>query len=320
LSIGKNGGIFQPSALLQAWGFYSDEPTPVSTFRIRRAEIKIKGDILPGLVSYGIMFDPAKVIPFTSTSLTTDGGDTVDVLQPGGDRGVLQDLYVTFQSEYADVSIGQFKNPLSLEGGMTSASKLLFPERALVARLYGDKRDIGVKVEKKIGDFFYYQAGVYNGTGLNRADEDNEKDAALRLEVYPVAGLTVGAVGYTTVGERDGVIRDRVEGDLRYDANDVFFLGEYIHGWDGPEGGRFDGHGVYGALGYTFVKRIQPIVRVGMLDADLDSPDNRTAHYEVGMNYYLRGQEARIALSASAFDPQVGDTDWEGILAVQASF
>jgi hypothetical protein len=219
--------------------------------------------------------------------------------------------------------------PVSLEG-YGSASKLLFPERALVARQYGDKRDLGLKAEKKLGDHFYYLAGVYNGSGLNHLDDDNEKDITLRLEAYPVSGLTIGAVGYTTVGKRDELVRDRLEGDVRYDANDVFVLGEYIHGWDGAkipqttdaEPSRAEGHGVYGALGYTFIKRIQPIVRVGMLDPNLDKPDDRTAHYEFGMNYYLRQQEARISLAASAFDPQAdgAKTRWEGILAVQASF
>jgi hypothetical protein len=329
--VGKSGGFFQPSALVQVWGFYSDEPTPgadpVSTFRIRRAEVKIKGDISPGLVSYGVMLDPSKLL-FSSTTVPVTPADTtmpspgsVSVLQPGADRAVLQDAFVTFNSEYADVSVGQFKMPVSLEGS-GSASKLLFPERDTVARYYGDRRDIGIKAEKKLGDSFYYLVGVYNGTGLNRADEDNEKDLALRLEAYPVAGLTLGAVGYTTVGERNGpgAIRDRLEGDLRYDANDVFFIGEYIHGWDGPKGNRVEGHGVYGGLGYTLMKRIQPIVRVGMLDPNNDSDTDRTTHYEFGMNYYLRGQEARLAVSATAIDPQVGDTHWEGIVAAQASF
>jgi hypothetical protein len=335
LSVGKNGGIFQPNALIQVWGFYSDEPTPTSTFRIRRAEVKIKGDIVPGLLSYGIMFDPSKLL-FNSTTVAvvppvtdppTPSPGNVTVLQPGADRAVLQDVYITFQSEYADVSVGQFKNPLSLEGS-GSASKLLFPERDVVARQYGDKRDIGIKVEKKLGDYFYYLAGVYNGTGLNRADEDNEKDLALRLEAYPFAGATIGAVGYTTVGERNGAgaIRDRLEGDLRYDANDVFLIGEYIHGWDGPKGSRVEGHGVYGGLGYTFIKRVQPIVRVGMLDPNMDQPSgqaqDRVTHYEFGLNYYLRGQEARLSVAASAFDAAADgvNTRWEGIVAAQASF
>jgi hypothetical protein len=295
--------------------------------------VKIKGDISPGFVSYQLMFDPAKLL-FSSSTVPVVGSDattpgSVTVLQPGADRGILQDLYITFQSEFADVSIGQFKMPVSLEG-YGSASKLLFPERALVARQYGDKRDLGVRAEKKFGDSFYYLAGVYNGSGLNHLDDDNEKDITLRLEAYPVPGLTIGAVGYATVGKRDEVVRDRLEGDLRYDANDIFVLGEYIHAWDGPkaiqgtntEPSRAEGHGVYGALGYTFVKRIQPIVRVGMLDPNLDVDDNRMTHYEFGMNYYLRQQEARVSLAASAFDPQAegAHTRWEGILAVQASF
>ena len=49
----------------------------------------------------------------------------------GGSSSILQDVELTYLSDYADVSIGQFKIPISYEG-YNSASKLIFPERALV--------------------------------------------------------------------------------------------------------------------------------------------------------------------------------------------
>src|SRR5690606_35089678 len=126
------------------------------------------------------------------------------------------------------------KIPVSYEG-FNGSSKILFPERSLVSRQFGDRRDIGVKVEKKLfDDHLYYNLGVYNGSGQNRLDDDDQKDLGLRLEVYPFEGVTLAAVGYLGVGDRDTAdTKDRVEGDLRVELYDALLLAEYIHAWDG---------------------------------------------------------------------------------------
>ncbi|HEY8945929.1 MAG TPA: porin [Polyangiaceae bacterium] len=309
LAIGKGLlGTWQPSALLQFWLYAAREDGETTTTpRVRRAELRMKGEIVPDLVKFAVMIDPAKSL-FSSRELEVEGTEqdpppTVTVVQPGSDRSILQDLILTFTSEYADVSLGAYKNPVSLEG-TGSSSQLLFPERARVSRHYGDRRDLGVKAEKKLGDVFYYNVGVYSGSGINTADEDNEKDLGVRLEAYPIPGLTVAAVGYTTIGERDENVRDRLEGDLRYDQHGVIFQAEYIHGWDGVN--RVEGHGAYAALGYTVLERVQPIVRIGFLDSNLDEdeevdPDAGT-QYDGTINYYLRSNEARLSLAVSVLD------------------
>lgn len=343
LAVGKAlQGFFQPSLLLQFWGFYSHNPNiesgdeNASTFRVRRAEVRVKGDIIPGLLSYNVMFDPAKAFTFGSRNIPVAGQvpapDTagrVTVQQPTySDPAVMQDYFITLQSDYADVSFGQFKIPVSYEG-FNGASKLLFPERALVSRAYGDRRELGVKVEKKLGKYFFYSLGIFNGSGQNNLDNDNEKDVALRLEAYPVNGLTIGGVGYRTFGERDAGYRDRIEADIKYEGHDLFVLGEYIRATDHPQR-EVKGHGAYGALGYTFLKRLQPIARVGFINPDRDTPGDRVRHYEGGINYYLQGLEARGSLSVSAFELQdfkaasgemtTQKTRWEAILAFQAGF
>lgn len=322
LQIGKSGGFFQPAALLQFWAFYDhSETNKRSTARLRRAEIRVKGEIAPKLVAYHIGIDAAKTLAFG----TDDEGD----LTAPSDTSLLQDFFITFLSDYADVSLGQFKTQVSLEG-FTSSSKTILPERSLVSRAYGDRRDVGIKVEKKLGDHFFYSAGLYNGSGQNRVDSNNEKDLSLRLEVYPVEGLTLGVAGAKTVGERDdGLARDRVEGDIRYDANSFRAEAEYIRAWDGVDDAgadttRVQGHGGYVALGYTFIDRIQPVVRFGFRDADTDDDDKDVLkQYAAGLNYFLRGNEMKLTLSGEYFDPESAserDGMLEVLLAAQVGF
>ena len=279
--MGKVPGFFQPSALLQVWfvATKNDGETMDTTFRLRRAEFTARGEIAPKLVSYLLRFDVAKTTPFAAQNVNVTGGDggggTVSVQQPGADRSVLQDVWITYISDFADVSIGQFKIPVGMES-LQSSSKLLFPERSRLVRQYGDRRDIGLRIDKKIGDIFYYQLGLYNGNGQNTTDNDRKKDGALRLELTPITGLTVAAVGYATLGGRDENVRDRLEADLRYDANDVFFEAEYIHAWDGAPASRVEGRGAHGMLGYTIMERIQPVLRIGILDRNVDTGTNAT--------------------------------------------
>ena len=97
----------------------------------------------------------------TTTSVNTLGTASAyggSTMLTGASTSILQDVQLTYMTDYADISIGQFKIPVSLEGA-GSASKLLFPERALISRAFGDKRDLGLKVEKKF-EYFSYLVGI----------------------------------------------------------------------------------------------------------------------------------------------------------------
>jgi hypothetical protein len=330
VQIGKYPGYFQPGALLQAWVFSAHtEHEPTNTmFRLRRAEIKVRGEVAPGQISYYLGVDFAKTIPFGSTEVPVTGQrpipttpGTVTVQQPGTDRSPLQDFWITYTSDYADFSVGQFKIPVSLEA-LQSSSRLLFPERSLVTREDGDRRDLGIRIEKKLGTRFYYYAGLFNGSGANTPDNDRKKDLALRLEYYPIPGLTVGGVIYGTVGT-DQFVRDFYEADLRYEGYGFTFQGEYIYDRTGPRNRRLNGQGAYTALAYMIANRLQPVARVGFLDTNLDrlplsptSPANQLgtlAHVEAGLNYFVdprlaANHDAKLTLAAGTFQQQ-GDVD-----------
>jgi hypothetical protein len=341
LGISKDG-FWQPGANLQFWAFGANQAGQTSTtLRIRRAELRVKGEIIPKVFGFNVMIDPSRVLdtpkatlPVTAAAKGDPSPGSVAVSNQGSTVTILQDFYVTLMSDYADVSVGQFKIPISLEG-YGSASKLLFPERAVVSRRFGDQRDLGIRIEKKLCKNFYYYAGLFNGEGQNRLDTNSQKDVALRLEVYPVDGITIGAVGYAGVHRRDtSPTKDRIEGDFKLDLSNVLIQAEYIHGWDGPTAvARKESAGVYATLGYTFLGKVQPLFRIGAFDSDVrrnlpggiertnSAPfTDEVTTYEFGLNYFLRGNDAKLQASWSKFVFPNETNRGEVILAAQAAF
>ena len=325
LAVGKQG-IFQPGVLLQGWFVFERSEATTTTFRMRRAEISAKGDIIPERVSYRVMFDVAKVLETQETEIPVPGADPVTVREAPGAISVFQDFFITFQSQFVDVSLGQFKIPVSYEG-YNSSSKLILPERALVSREFGDRRDLGLRLEKKF-DYFGYSAGLFNGSGLNNLDANNSKDVALRLEAYPLKGLVVGAVGYATLGERDeSGAKDRWELDLSYEASGFLLRGEYIRGRNVGSGGTaVEGHGFYGAVGYRIADMLEPVVRVGYLDPDTDrnlgpdGDDDEVWHFDAGINWYLSGHEAKLQLAYGRFEYNDLEPNNQVIAVAQVSY
>jgi hypothetical protein len=339
ISVGKLG-FFQPSAQLQFWAYgqsteLNGERDLTSGFRLRRAELRVRGEIVPKLFAYNVMVDPSRALEFDSKQAAVTPADpnapqSVTVLQPNGPSTVLQDVLLTFTSEYADVTFGQYKIPIGYEA-YNSTAKLVMPEFALITRYYSARRDIGIRVDKKLGKHFYYRADVLNGAGQNRLDNDDQKDGALRFEVYPLEGVTLGAAGYIGLNRRKAsVTKDRIEGDLKIDIEHVLLQAEYVHGWDGATGDndptRLEGAGFYAAAGYT-IGKLQPIVRVGHLNprvgASVASPTaatDRVWSYEAGANYFIQGNELELQLSGGVFDYAHLPSVYQGIFEVQVNF
>ena len=332
LAVGTEG-LFQPGLLLQGWFFVQDQDETKSSFRLRRAELSVKGEILPQRISYALMIDAAKVLEPDDTVLVVKNQDPaptdpanpeqVVVKQTSSALSMLQDFFITFQSEWVDVSVGQFKTPVSLEG-YSSSSKLLFPERARVSREFGDKRDLGIRLAKSF-EYVGFSAGIFNGAGLNRLDGDNDKDLALRLEAYPFKGLTLAGVVQATVGARDAA-KDRFEGDVRLELDGFFAQAEYIRASDKKAGAdAVSAHGFYLALAYTFADMWQPTLRVGYLDTDTDKnvaagSKDELFHFDVGLNLFLAKHEAKLQLAFAHVAFEDASALDELVLATQVAF
>lgn len=356
MAVGKEspGASFAPGLLMQGWFVYDGVTVPgadgdvtrsTSTFRLRRLEITGSGDIVPGFLRYRFMFDPSRVRDtVTATTVTTPTGPAT-IRTPAGAVSTLQDYYITFQSEFADVSIGQFKNTVSMEG-YSSSARLIMPERQFATNLLGGQRDLGLRIDKTFKRAMY-SLNLFNGAGQNSLDNNNQKDVSLRIEVTPIPGLTIGGSTYDSIGYRTKAgTKDRWDGGLRYESGPIFVMGEFLHARDVFTQGAasVDGQGFYvvaayqlGELGSGHWKGVlQPVVRFGFYDPDtsVDLDPSKVAagnfggndermDYEVGLNYNLRSWEARLQIS---YDRQQFDNSDlkpavnEVIVATQISF
>jgi len=261
-----------------------EETGKIDGFDIRRARLDVKGVISP-YWSYRVQFDLA-----------------------GTPK--LIDAYAELKlNDYFNFTIGQAKIPFSLEN-LTSSNKLELIDRsqaveALVARgkdVGGNQngRDIGIQLggtilKLKDRPVVDYRVGIYNGSGINTADNNEKKDYAARLILHPVTGLDIsGALyngsrfvpevktGTVVTTPSKNVDRNRYGFDLNYDLKNLAIRGEYVHGTDDVT----DRQGYYIQGGYYFLeKKLQLIAKYDFYDANKAIAKDASTWYVFGANF-----------------------------------
>lgn len=153
---------------LQPWFLYQDSEggDDSTTFRLRRARFVASGNAFYPWLTY-----------FTQITLenvrTEDGAS-------------LRDGYIT--ASYLDwltFEVGQFKVPYNREF-ITSGFSLQLIERSIANDLFFLGRDIGLQVSgQQIGGVLEYRLGVFNGSGANQSNVDDQYMWAGRLVWTP---------------------------------------------------------------------------------------------------------------------------------------
>lgn len=171
------------------------------------------------------------------------------------------DLFAEWQKfDFFRIKIGQYKRPFTFENPMNPIDQGFMGYGQNIQKLAGfsdrvgchasNGRDIGLQFQ---GDFLknaagrnllHYQVGVFNGQGINVKDVDQQKDIIGGMWVMPIAGMRIGAFGWTGSYARKGTwTNDQgqpVSGTRRlqqrryalsgeYLVNDWTFRSEYIH-------------------------------------------------------------------------------------------
>lgn len=263
-----------------------EETGKIDGFDIRRARLDVKGNISP-FWAYRVQFDLA-----------------------GTPK--LIDAFVELKlNDYLNFTVGQAKIPFSMEN-LASSTQLLLIDRsqvveALTARgkdVNGNQngRDIGIQVggtllKQKDRPVIDYRLGIFNGSGINALDNNENKDYAARLILHPLTGLDISGAYYDgsrLVPEvRTGNVvttparnanRDRYGVDLSYDLKNFSLRSEYIHGKDD----QVEREGYYVMGGYFFFqKKFQLVAKYDFYDADKAVADNASTWAVVGANYFF---------------------------------
>lgn len=341
-----NSGWLKLSSLAQAW-FVMEDGTNIATdaanrkvdttmyFRLRRAYFTMTGEVVKDRVGFNLVLDGAKAMKFTSVNT----GGTVTGYSPPSDTSILLDAMLTFKTCITDVSVGQWKSPISYEAG-TSSAELLLPERAFTTRYFGDNYDAGIRLDKKF-EFVKYSLQLLQGApGGNQIDNNRQKELALRLEFTPMKGIMVGGAGLVSIGQRDSQesTREVAEADVAFEHEGFIARGELLWQWkginkDGVE--RTKARGMAATIAHTFFKTIQPVVRLSYLDVDKTTDGSPAGQplftkfglatdeiraYEFGINYFIDGKFAKLMANYSYFDMDNTPFRQQFILAAQVAF
>ena len=193
----------------------------------------------------------------------------------------LVDYFIKYTvNDYFGVQLGQFKTPLSIENSEYAPLKLEMIDYSLLVQRFckmsttdlsgmsATGREMGLQF---YGNFFRmddghplirYNVALFNGTGINKTDDDQRKDFMARLMVYPIKDLSVAGYYMRSFGPHEDVapayhdydwfIFDRYGGGFAYDGPYAWFRAEYMAGHTYG----YRNEGAYGTIGYKFKKTL----------------------------------------------------------------
>jgi uncharacterized coiled-coil protein SlyX len=295
------------TGLFQGWYAGGSGAGFNDTFRIRRAELKFTGDLLPK-VKWTVMLDLAKALSINSNTATINNTSVLRDVSVNQSSRVLQEAFITLgYFKRANFNIGQFKLPVSQEA-LQSSSALDTVERALFLTDrsrgggLGDVRDFGVMMFGGLNKEVDYQIGVFNGSGetQNDVDRSDQKAFAGRLVFRPkfFKGLQIGGSGvWGGAVQTNNPRRDRLGGELLFERKKLRIKSELMTGVDGA----FHRRGFYAHLGYRFLPKLEGIFRFDTFDPDIRRETNAATVTErdfiTGINYYIKDNNFKLQIN-----------------------
>jgi len=234
----------------------------------------------------------------------------------------LRDFYLDLtRCRWASFRFGQFKVSYSLQQ-ITHDPRLQFPNREITDEVFAPGRDQGVSLHGQSGKgFFGYDAGVFNGDGINQAETakpNTDHLVAVRVHLdprgeYPVTETAPQAPDHLLWTVGIGGLANKVPATSTLPRFDR----EGTNLYAGIKVGRFSGtgelfrerddttdtalspdlkaRGFYVQAGvYLIPGRLEVAGRVANVDPDLNKAQNDKRVGRVGLNLYFDGHEQKL--------------------------
>ena len=159
------------------------------SFRIRRAKLKFEGWFYKPYLTYEVQTNWPGISSSNLANYLEDANLNWDVTK--GKKKFM-------------VKLGQYKVPFGLQELTSSGSQQLV-DRALVSNTFFRGRDTGVSVWGVLGaNKFEYRAGLFNGNGLTRSANDNNKfQYNARVTFQPNGAVPLGTYSGAHQSESD---------------------------------------------------------------------------------------------------------------------
>lgn len=264
------------------------EETRIDAFDMRRARLDFRGDVAP---KFGYRLH----------------------LELANGPKILDATFIYKPYEYFTINIGQSK-PTFCYDNLYSPSTLLTVNRTQIDNafafrendLYGNQigRDIGIWVSGKLNTgkeefkrpFLDYTFGIYNGSGINVADNNKQKDFSGSLGISPVKDLWVfgrfhSGNGQTIADPNVTTDRTRYGTNLTYKYKNWLLEAEYMTATDESDSlALLERNGYYITLAHTPIKdKLQILLRLDNYDpnSNPENIDNIVNRYVLAANWFI---------------------------------
>jgi phosphate-selective porin len=272
-------GYIQPQ-----WEYYqTTDGHDGNSFTFNRARLAAVGNI-PYDVSYFFMIDFSKF--------------------KAGSPWLL-DAFVSYSRfDWAKISFGQFKSPISLEQNTPCQSLHTIYRSKVVDELAGPQRDMGAMLfggtaESKL----HYYLAIMNDYDKGFQDENIAKSVKGRVTYSPLEFLQIGgSFAYGKTGVNEDNTKTRAGGEVQVSFSNFLFQGEYLWADDTGDyttGGGCDGTpivfhtggvtrcGFFAQAMYKTSWNLQPVFKFENYDSDKSIDNNSETIMTYGLNYFL---------------------------------
>ena len=291
----------------------------LGSFRIRRAKFKIDGWFYRQWLLYELQLNWPAASVANPAAFVEDANINWDLTK--GDKKFM-------------IKFGQYKVPFGQQE-LTSSGSQQFVDRSIVSNTYARGRDAGIQLwGRLLGDKIEWRGGAFNGNGVGRTANDNDKfqyNARIMFQPNGVVPLAAGlgnsgalfseadfettdkpiwsvAVNY----EKNDFFRTTTATDLRDDVWEFDGLfkfkgfsatGAYFMREREPEpaassapGAKFDSNGFFAQAGYLIgAKRQWEVVgRYGSFDPTSLTGGNDQTETRGGLNYYYNRHALKV--------------------------
>jgi hypothetical protein len=274
------------SGYIRSW-YQSDFSTNQGQFLVKMARVNVGGNVNE-FASYKFMVDAAPLSKFSTTTTTINGTKVLT-----GASSTFSDILLDAQATIAPVkdlsfSMGQFKVPFSTDN-LRGGASIDFVNRPLLTNVAPALRDIGFMGSYKIKGStpIDVSAGLFNGTGQNKAEGDRSSNYVSRVNVGIIKGLNAAAnyYGGTNAGSDLSIV------DLGVDwAVDQFFVdGEYAMRDSKTLGTTLSSSSYFAYVLYNLqfvdseIKSIVPAVRYESFDPNTSVSSNEVGRITLGV-------------------------------------
>ena len=276
-----------------------EEGEDTNTFLIKRAQLRILGNVFDPRLKYKMMLQGA-----TTSS--------------GSDEWSLRDLWIDWQwRKYFQIMAGQFFVYYDYEDLQPSWA-LPLVDRSIINANLGFERDIGVRLHGSLfSDRLNYHLYMMNGDGRNTLNANDEFFYGARLD-YHILGtqqyllsdiktsdsphLALGVsflhdAGNASLGD-DRLNRFTTDLAFRYKGFSALSLVNFVRN----ENKDVTDYGLLGQAGYFIIPerlelagRWAKVIKDGALGTDTVDPHE----FSFGLNYYIKGHNAKLQVDYS---------------------